>query len=125
MTSRLYGIGIVAIIVVAVGLAYTSMRHLSVTYDEVAHIPAGYVYWETHDFRLNPQHPPLIKLLAAIPLLFTHINLDLEDPSFHNINTNQWQFGKRFFMLNDTDHVLLLARLPMLGIFILLIYITY
>ena len=45
-------------------------RHSSPTYDEVAHLPAGYSYLHWDDYRLNPQHPPLVKKLAALPLLW-------------------------------------------------------
>ena len=30
---------------------------------------AGYMMWHTGDYGLNPEHPPLVKLLATIPLL--------------------------------------------------------
>jgi len=40
----------------------------SATYDEFHHLSAGWSYWQTGDFRLNPEHPPLTKLLAALPL---------------------------------------------------------
>ncbi len=45
-------------------------RSTSATYDELAHLPAGYSYLRWHDYRLNPEHPPLIKKLAAWPLLW-------------------------------------------------------
>ena len=45
-------------------------RNASATYDEVAHLPAGYSYLHWGDYRLNPQHPPLAKMLAALPLLW-------------------------------------------------------
>jgi hypothetical protein len=45
-------------------------RNSSATYDEVAHLPAGYSYLHWDDYRLNPQHPPLAKMLAALPLLW-------------------------------------------------------
>src|SRR2546427_3721429 len=48
----------------------------SQTSDEAAHIAAGYSYLVTADFRLNPEHPPLIKEWAALPLLL----LDLKFP---------------------------------------------
>ncbi|NCQ02468.1 hypothetical protein GW816_00180, partial [Candidatus Wolfebacteria bacterium] len=32
----------------------------SATMDELAHIPAGYGYVRYLDFRLNPEHPPLV-----------------------------------------------------------------
>jgi hypothetical protein len=43
-------------------------RNASPTYDEVAHLPAGYAYLHWDDYRLNPQHPSLVKKLAALPL---------------------------------------------------------
>ncbi len=41
----------------------------SQTNDEAAHLVSGYSYWTTGDWRLNPEHPPLSKLAAALPLL--------------------------------------------------------
>ncbi|MGC8548817.1 MAG: hypothetical protein ACP5M4_03865 [Acidobacteriaceae bacterium] len=29
--------------------------------------------WHTHDYGLNPEHPPLVKLLAAVPTLDKHL----------------------------------------------------
>jgi 4-amino-4-deoxy-L-arabinose transferase-like glycosyltransferase len=39
------------------------------TNDELVHIPAGYYSLVRPDFRLNPEHPPLIKMWACLPLL--------------------------------------------------------
>ncbi len=33
------------------------------------HITAGYAYRCFRDVRLNPEHPPLLNRLAAVPLL--------------------------------------------------------
>jgi hypothetical protein len=41
----------------------------TITNDEVVHIPPGYAYLTAHDFRLNPEHPPLVKMWATLPLL--------------------------------------------------------
>src|SRR5579863_4021601 len=30
---------------------------------------AGYMMWHTGDYGLNPEHPPLVKLLATVPIL--------------------------------------------------------
>src|SRR5689334_438897 len=38
------------------------------TFDEGAHLAAGYAYWSTGSFQLNPEHPPLLKMLWAAPL---------------------------------------------------------
>lgn len=43
-------------------------RSASQTFDEGAHLVAGVSYWRTGDFRLNPEHPPLLKLLWAVPV---------------------------------------------------------
>src|SRR4051812_11264861 len=39
------------------------------TNDELVHIPAGYYSLVRPDFRLNPEHPPLVKMWACLPLL--------------------------------------------------------
>src|SRR5580692_4781000 len=40
----------------------------SLTFDEGDHIFAGYMMGHAGDYGLNPEHPPLVKLLAAVPL---------------------------------------------------------
>ncbi|MCJ7557324.1 MAG: glycosyltransferase family 39 protein, partial [Gammaproteobacteria bacterium] len=41
----------------------------SITIDEGLHITSGYAILRTGDFRLVEEHPPLVKLLEALPLL--------------------------------------------------------
>src|SRR5512137_99231 len=41
----------------------------SLTTDEGLHITSGYSIWRTGDYRLIEEHPPLIKMLATLPLL--------------------------------------------------------
>jgi 4-amino-4-deoxy-L-arabinose transferase-like glycosyltransferase len=41
----------------------------SLTFDEDNHMFAGYMMWHTGDYGLNPEHPPLVKLLATLPML--------------------------------------------------------
>jgi tetratricopeptide (TPR) repeat protein len=97
-------------------LAVTSMAQKSITGDEVTHLPSGYTYVKTGDFRLNPQHPPLIKALAGVPLLF----LDLK-PVEETIGWNrarEWRFGKDFLLDNHQpiERIVFLGRLPMVGV---------
>jgi len=40
----------------------------SATFDEGTHLSAGYSYWTCGDYGVNPEHPPLVKLIAAAPL---------------------------------------------------------
>ena len=48
---------------------YLSVRTESQTFDEPAHLYAGYSYWLRGDFGVNPEHPPLVKLIASLPAL--------------------------------------------------------
>jgi 4-amino-4-deoxy-L-arabinose transferase-like glycosyltransferase len=41
----------------------------SLTFDEADHIFAGYMMWHSGEHGLNPEHPPLVKLVATPPLL--------------------------------------------------------
>jgi len=60
---------VVAIILAFVLLAISFANHSSPTFDEVVRLPAGISYLRWHDYRLNPDHPPLLKKLVALPLL--------------------------------------------------------
>ncbi|MFA6030445.1 MAG: glycosyltransferase family 39 protein [Elusimicrobiota bacterium] len=62
------------------GLLVSGMRSSSAVYDETGYLPAGYSYLRWGDRRLNPEHPPLTKLLAALPLL--SMGLLPESPAF-------------------------------------------
>src|SRR5271170_6225488 len=48
---------------------FLSTRQESQVFDESGHLFAGYEYWKHADFGVNPEHPPLVKLIAAAPLL--------------------------------------------------------
>ena len=39
-------------------------RATSSSWDEAHHLFEGYTVWKLHDYRLNPEVPPLIKLTA-------------------------------------------------------------
>ncbi len=101
-------------------LAIASLRGSSVTGDEVAHLPAGYTYVRTGDFRLNPQHPPLIKGLAGLPLLLLDLAPVELTPGW--LDADEWVFGRAFLTNNRApmERILLLARLPMVGVGVLL-----
>ena len=104
-------------------LAVLSMKDDSCTMDELAHLPAGYSYLTQKDMRLNPEHPPLIKDLAAIPLLFIEgINFPLQIKSWTQDINGQWDFGHYFLYQtgNPTDKMLFWARIPMVLLLLLL-----
>jgi len=47
----------------------TIVARKTITNDEIVHIPSGYYYLTSKNFRLNPEHPSLIKMWASLPLL--------------------------------------------------------
>lgn len=90
------------------------------TVDEIAHIPSGYTYVADQDFRLNPEHPPLAKALAGLPLVLKNFRGPETNWSWEGLN--QWESG--WYMIyhagNDPKEVFFWSRLPMMLLMVLL-----
>jgi Dolichyl-phosphate-mannose-protein mannosyltransferase len=116
MSTRVEALALALGLSLYVGLAVSSLRQSAATYDEGAHLPAGYSYLVTGDHRLNPEHPPLAKLLAAAPLLLLRdVSFKADDQAW--ASGRQWELGKRFlYRWNDADRLLFWARLPMVAL---------
>lgn len=93
-------------------LAVSSLALKSVTNDELSHLPAGLAAVTTGELRLNPQHPPLVKLLAGLAASTLEPALPLDSPAYRA--ANQWVFGRRtlFEAGNDPRALLFRGRLP-------------
>ena len=120
-----YGASIIAalLLIFVFFAAIFSMKDDSLTMDEMAHLPAGFSYLTQKDMRLNPEHPPLIKDLAAIPLLFIkNIKFPSEIDAWQKDINGQWDFGFRFLYEtgNPADKMIFWGRIPMILILILL-----
>jgi 4-amino-4-deoxy-L-arabinose transferase-like glycosyltransferase len=104
------------------GIAF--IAESSQTSDEAAHLSAGYSYLTRGDFRLNPEHPPLIKELAALPLL--PLGLDFPDDRLWQM-AEEWNIGRLFVHENrlPNDTILFLGRLPVLVLSVLLGWVLY
>src|SRR5271157_178015 len=102
-------------------LAGGAARRESVTFDEIAHIGAGVSYLQKLDLRMNEEHPPLAKVVAALPLVvrgvqadYAHISWTFSSKIFRQF-LGEWVFGHWFLMRwNDPYSTLLWARAPML-----------
>ena len=70
------------ILIVSFALMYTVSLQEAGTQDELAHIPAGYSYVSEFDYRLNPEHPPIVKMMAGFPLLFLDLNFPTDNPAW-------------------------------------------
>ncbi|KKQ23309.1 MAG: Glycosyl transferase family 39 [Candidatus Wolfebacteria bacterium GW2011_GWC1_37_10] len=96
--------------------------------DELAHIPAGYGYVKYFDFRLNPEHPPLVKALAAFPLLFQDLKFPTDKSAWQSEINGQWAAGAQFLYEsgNDADKIIRWSRVgPMILTLILIIFIYF
>jgi len=83
--------------------------HTSMSWDEGHHLFDGYTVLKHHDYDLNPEVPPFVKVLAAVPLL--HMNLDEPVQQGRPSQTEAFLDGKDFLFKNDADKLLLRGRL--------------
>jgi 4-amino-4-deoxy-L-arabinose transferase-like glycosyltransferase len=126
--SVMAGVLLILMAILAGGAAW----HESVTIDEVAHVGAGVSYLQKLDLRLNEEHPPLPKILAALPLVlrgahadYSHISWTISE-KFFPAYAGQWVFGA--WLLNKWNHAsstLAWARTPMLLLTLLLGWLLY
>ena len=103
------------LLLATLALPVTFMRDKSVTGDEIAHLPAGFSYLLTRRILLNPMHPPLVKELCALPLLFLDARMPADASTISEQSTNlayQWQFGRAFFSQPGRDQLLFWSRVP-------------
>ena len=87
---------------------FLSVRRESQTWDEANHIFAGYRSWTHGDFGLNPEHPPLVKLLATAPLLWSQPQSPVLEERF--FKEDAFLRGKEFLYQNDPDKILSRTR---------------
>lgn len=84
----------------------------SPTIDEPVHILAGYQHWQCKDFGINPEHPPMLKLLATLPLQFR----ELKSPPWEcgsklTSKPESFAFGNDFLVENGVDSVVIPSRI--------------
>jgi Tfp pilus assembly protein PilF len=114
-------------------ISITSFQQKSPTVDEPVHLLSGYAALKWRDFRANPEHPPLAKALAAVPLLF----LEIKDPrpsnpywdlvpadtpkALHTVKVA----AQMFFIDNDAETLFFYSKLMMIGVACLLGVFVY
>ena len=122
LRGRVLAACVVVLLAAYAAQAITSMRRKSVTSDEMIHLAAGYTYYKTADYRINPEHPTLIKMLAALPLLTMDINGGFDGKAWElkvidrrgkrRIEEKEWVYGWLFmYHWNDADTLIFWGRL--------------
>lgn len=117
------GIAVAVLLTALVAQVVLAMQQMSVTVDEIMYIAAGYYHVETGDFRFNMTNTPLLKVVAAFPLLFLDLELPRTNADLAALSlTEQWQYSRDLLYANtvDADRILFLARIPIVVISVLL-----
>ena len=101
LSARVLWVSVVALIAVQSLLVVLTIHRASPTFDEGNHSFAAYMMLHTGDYGLNPEHPPLVKYLAALPTL----GRDLWIPENKNrsFKTEAYVDGGEWLARNDGD----------------------
>ena len=106
-------------------------RAQSATWDEPGHITAGYAMLTAGDYRLDIEHPPLLRLWMALPLVLkagVYPDLPTIDPVRPEsiAFTGPFEAGHTFlYKRNDADGLLFAARLMVMALGLLLAGLVY
>jgi hypothetical protein len=135
MSERHQGSGLRPLLVFGLLLVFflqgfSTLGLKSPTFDEPAHIGAGFSYLKTHEFKVNLQHPPLLKEIGALPLLLIGARWPMSPDAWAEITDDpdpwvQWQLGMDVIFGNDSGRVLFWTRLPFLLLATLLGFLIY
>ena len=97
----------------------------SITVDDIVHIPAGFYHLHRR-FRINFEQPPLVKMLAAFPLLLTNTEMPAMDQSMGSLDPHrgftQNALAQEFWRANNTryEELTFWSRVPMIAVALLL-----
>ena len=110
------------IVVVQLTISLSLLVRKGLFIDDSMHIPAGYSYLLTHDYRLNQEHPPFIKLLSAVGLWRVQPRFPFESPGWQKAATpgdpddGMERIEEAFFDVNaeQFDRISFWGRVPVL-----------
>jgi 4-amino-4-deoxy-L-arabinose transferase-like glycosyltransferase len=76
---------------------------------------------------LNPEHPPLVKILSGLPLLFLDLKLPDKNQSFQNEVNGQWNVGREFLYEsgNSADKIIFWSRIGPIILTLVLLTLIY
>jgi hypothetical protein len=114
----------VLLITIFVVSAALSVYNQSSTWDDPPHLVGGVAQWQSGDPRLNVDHPPLARLVGALPALF------LDMPNVSASSPKDWESAELFALASHSfgaieDRLLWPGRLCMLSFSVLLGWLLY
>lgn len=84
-----------------------SAERINLLGDEGTHLASGYSYWQSRDFRLNREHPPLVKLIGSLPLVLKGLATEeswpifLAAPEWDSTTNHQWEFAESLLLYEN------------------------
>src|SRR6185503_19629160 len=104
----------------------TSVRHKSITFDELGHLTGGMSAWATSDYRLFPQDGQLVQRWAALPLVISGFTFpSVDQPAWWTSDLEAVGYQFLYAVGNDHDTLLWRARMAMIPLGILLGWVCY
>jgi 4-amino-4-deoxy-L-arabinose transferase-like glycosyltransferase len=103
---------------VFLSLGLHALRQSAATWDEPIHLTAGYAAWTRQDFRVDPSHPPLVRMWASLPVAAGAASIDTRPVDA--LPAEPWlpqayEFAHRFlYRDHDADQLLYRARFMVL-----------
>lgn len=123
---RLLGVAVTVLLVQMAVQMLLSASGDAPTNDEPAHLGSGLAYTRRHDLRFSPEHPPVAKVIATVPLLAARIHLPPRHaPSYRS--ADPFAFGREILYSsgNDPLRLIWLARLPMVALTLVLALVVF
>lgn len=93
----------------------------SATVDEFAHVPVGVSHWETGDFSLYHENPPLVRCFVSLPVWLLDPSLNYRRALVAEGVRSEWLFAVDFVVLNleNYQNLLFSARGTVIALSIL------
>lgn len=113
-----------ALLTLLVTVQITTLRSETQTWDEGIEIASGYSYIRTGIYRIANDHPPLMRLIAAFPLLWLNPSVPTDSPAWKL--PHESDFGQVFLYRNrvPADTAVFAARIPMVIVTALLVAVV-
>ena len=111
LSSRVLWGTVVALIAVQSLLTVLTIRRESLTFDEGNHMFASFMMLRNGDYGLNPEHPPLVKYLAALPTIGR--TFWIPENKNRSFKTEAYVAGGEWVAHNDGDRNQLVLQMRM------------
>lgn len=118
-------IGLLLSATAAIALA---MRHTSTTFDEIVMIAGGARGYETGQWNIAPEHPPLTQYLYGLPVYLSRPAFPDEAPAAISAAPGyRYRYAQDFFWRagNDPERAAWLGRIPAVLMALMLVAVTY